>query len=188
MAQFGVSHIQGPTEAEVRRALGALDPGLAGEPIEVLPAFAVKPQWCRTSVMVAGTHVLKVCWSTAAEPSLLRQAQVLTMLGGFDERLPTPHLVAASHDPTSLLYRRLPGRPLTHDEAGALTDASRSALAHDIASALVALHSPATSSAVAKAHIDVAPAAAQATTELLRERVLPLVDPDARHWLVSCLD
>ena len=183
-----VSHLQGPTEAEVRRALGALDPGLAGEPIEILPAFAVKPQWCRTSVMVADSHVLKVCWSAAAEPSLRRQAQVMTVLDGFDERLPTPRVLAASHDPASLLYCRLPGRPLTHDRAGSMSDASRFALAHDIASALAALHSPAVRSAVAHADIHIAPASAQATTELLRERLLPLVDHDARRWLVACLD
>lgn len=182
-----MAHLQDASPATLRRLVSDLAPALRDATIDPLPVMAVQPRWCRGACLVGATHVLKVCWSTEAEAPLRLQSQLLPILSGFDPDLPTPVPVAASDDPVALLYERLPGVPLTYDEAGRLDKTRQAALAHQIAGALGALHSDALRAACDRSGVRFGRPQPQASTRELRNRLAPRLDSVTSAWLFTTL-
>jgi aminoglycoside phosphotransferase (APT) family kinase protein len=172
----------------IAAALRVVAPELADAPIVVPPLVAKDdPVWWSSTAVVGKQFVVKFAWSRPAALRILRETQVLAALRRGEPEVPfLPEIVASSTDPLMLVTRLVPGRTLFE----VVDSIDRQRAGRQLARFLSALHHPAVRARVEVETGELPPAAIgsqhPATTQVLRERLSPLIRPDqlqaVRRW------
>lgn len=171
------------TEESLRAAMASCAPHLADLPMRINAQHAQSnPLWWSSSAVVDERFVVKFAWSEVRAIRLWREGMVLERLRALEPSLPTPEPVVLSKDPALLVTRRVAGAPLSWEWASGLSARETTVVAQQIAGFLVRLHGLDTARVVGDL-TEVHPTA-QADTDLLRRRILGLID-DGRAALVT---
>lgn len=163
------------SEAAVRNALRVLAPELAELPLAVSRTIGGtrSATWRKGSAVIDRRFVAKFAWSRPAALAVAREGALLTRLRAAVPSLPLPEPVVTATHPAILVTRVVPGVPL---DDGAGPDGREEREAADLGRFLARLHDPATLAAVRRAGVPLAAPTAQADTDALRRRLVPLVE------------
>jgi aminoglycoside phosphotransferase (APT) family kinase protein len=175
---------------EVRRALAAVHPQIADLPIVLHDSWVDtgNPLWSRSSAFVGNAWVVKFAWSKAAAGKLEREIGTLLAIATSEVAPPVRRVELASSEPVLLVSPFVPGVALTGERLTRCSPAQKQRLAAELAEVLVALHDPITSDAVARAEVELPEPRPQATTDELRERFVPMLDPGTRELVLRWCD
>lgn len=184
--------MSGRSTSELGAALSGVLPGygeqeidLAGGPVQT------DPQWHSGSARVGGAYVAKFAWSRTAAARVVREGETLRALHRAAPHLPLPSLAATSRDPALVVTRIVSGAPLTSAGVAVLDTAGVDRVAAALGTFLAELHRPEVLEGVLSQVSDewqLKSPEAQATTDALRERLLPWVAPRQRDVVLDWCD
>jgi hypothetical protein len=173
------------SESALRSALRVAGAGLDRLPIELTGTNDLgRPNWATGSATIDGRLLAKFAFSEPTAVRVWHEARVLELLGnqpGFD----VPKLVAASPKPAFLVTRIVErGVPLSYELVRASIPERVHAVGADLARFLANLHAPeilALANARLGDPLRLPEPGLQATTDELRVRFTPMIDPRQRE-------
>ncbi|MDA8068855.1 MAG: phosphotransferase [Actinomycetota bacterium] len=177
--------------ASVRAALARVDGRLRALPLRLgrqpdlaHPAFAQGHAW------VDGWMFAKLAFSKPTAARIWHEARVVDVLGEL--AFPVPQAVQSSRDPALVMTRRVEGGvPLSFDLVASATPEAFASIADGLAGFLARLHSTDTFELLRErldGPLRSPDPGLQATTEALRQRFAPLVEPHQREFVAQVCD
>ena len=180
------------SEGALRSALRVADAGLAARPIELTGTNDLtRPKWASGSAVIDGRFLAKFAFSEPTAVRVWHEARVLELLGDRAE-FDVPELVAACPDPAFLVTRLLTaGVPLSYELVSESIPARVDEIGAELARFLASLHRP-DILALARERLDrplrTPEPGLQASTDELRARLTPLIEPGQRELLHRLCD
>ncbi|MGH2887375.1 MAG: phosphotransferase family protein, partial [Solirubrobacteraceae bacterium] len=172
------------SESALRSALRVADAGLDRFPIELTGTNDLsRPTWASGTATVDGRFLAKFAFSEPTAVRVWHEARVLKLLGE-QPAFRVPNVVAASPDPACLATRIVgSGVPLSFELVRGSTPKRVAALGAELARFLANLHAPQIL-ALARERLDdplrIPDPGLQATTDALRLRFIPMIQPRQR--------
>lgn len=171
----------------MRNALRVVFPEAAEAPVVLGEWHDNAAPWHRASAVVDGRWVAKFAWSAEAADKVEREARVLVALGGGACGL-LRRVVVSSVEPVLFVAPFVEGAPLTAETLSGCSAVARRSLAGDLASVLADLHDVSTAERVDAKSGWLAAPSPQATTDALRARLSPRLDPGRRERVAGWCD
>lgn len=176
-----VSWLADASEGELRSALVACAPDLAGLPMRIKPRVASSdPLWWASSAVVDEAVVVKFAWSEARAVRLWREGVILERLGRADPPLPLPEVVVVAEQPALVATRIVRGVPLGGEWAWELAGADADCVGGQLAAVLARLHDLDVDRVLAG--LPVVVPSPQADTARLPRSFPTLVDHERGRW------